>query len=259
MIDLRALSLVQNPTERRRLTAQAFNEETDLCLSDLLQTNNTAALIVRKLLEEESREGRMDPQTRRKNPALRRTWRIKILSDEWGNPVKPGSTLEWKAGLRRRDENGRKFTGWDINEMRREGNDEAYVIYHAAVVDADGCITVEFHDAALLIGGFGVHFRTGLPISKQREFGKGPKLAPDGQMRHKRNWLYMEVPPGTDPKTIGATRRTRGGLNPVPADPPVAPSPATPDATPAPERPKRGRKPKAAETPPETPPTTPEA
>jgi hypothetical protein len=222
-MDLRALSLVQSPTERRRLVSKAFAEAEYICLSDiLLETRNEAAKLVLRLLEQEGKEGRYDPQTKRKNPALRRTWRIKVLSDEWGQPMKPGSTLEWKAGLRRRDPDGRKFTGWDINEMRRRGNDEDFVIYHAAVLDDDCCITVESHDAILLLNQWGIHFATGLPISKFRELGKEPKKAPDGSMRHRHNWLYMEVPPGAD--AVAGPKRGRRARAPVAVPPPSDPT-----------------------------------
>jgi len=248
-IDLRSLSLVQNPTERRRLTSEAFNEEEYVELSDILLTRNIAAGIVLKLLENESKEGRYDKGTKRRNPALRRTWRIKVLSDEWGLPVAPGTTLEWKAGLRRRNEDGRKLTGWDINEMRRRGNDEEYVIYHAAVLDDDCCITVEAHDAILLLNQWGIHYRTGMPISHHHELGKTPKKCPDGSMRHKHNWMYAEVPPGVDPATVG-TRSRRRGL--VAAPPPVATAAeaAKPvDGQAEAHKAKRGRKPKPAAVP----------
>jgi hypothetical protein len=216
-IDLRALSLVQNPTERRRLVSQAFNAEDYIELSDVLITRNIAAGIVLKLIEEESKEGRFDKGTKRRNPAFRRTWRIKVISDEWGTPGVPGTTLEWKAGLRKRNEDGRKFTGWDLNEMARKGNDEEYVIYHAAVLDEDCCITVEAHDAILLLNRFGIHYSTGMPISKFHELGKAPKQAPDGSMKHKRNWLYAEVPPDVDPAAVGKPARRRGGVAVEPA------------------------------------------
>lgn len=224
-MDLRALSLVQSPTERRRLTSEAFNTADYICLSDILiDARNEAAKIVLRLLEQEGKEGRFDPATKRKNPALRRTWRIKVLSDMWGQPMKPGETLEWKAGLRRRNEDGKKFTGWDINEMRRRGNDEEFVIYHAAVLDDDCCVTVESHDAILLLNQWGIHYATGLPISKFRELGRAPKPAPDGSLKHRHNWLYMEVPPDADAKS--GPRRGRRARSP--AVPPSAPVPTSP-------------------------------
>jgi len=220
-IDLRALALIQSPTEKRRRVQEAFNNADYICLSDLLMdTRNSAVGIILKLLEQEAKEGRFDPATKRQNPALRRTWRIRVLSDEWGQPMAPGSTLEWKAGLRRRDQDGRKLTGWDIQEMRRRGDDSAYVIYHAAVLDADCCITVESHDAILLLNQWGVHYATGIPISHHKEFGKAPKAAPDGQMRHRHNWLYQEVPPGV----VASEAPKRRGRKPA-AVPPVSPAP----------------------------------
>lgn len=256
MIDYRHLSTLTNPTTRAQTVAEMFRAEPYVHLSDAIlaaQGGNYAGQQVLVMMEAETRDGMYNPVTRRNDPMMRRRFRLRVLCDEWGDPVQPGQQLEWKFNIRARDELGRKYTSRRKQELARQGRTEEYREYHAAIVDADGCITLEFQDASKLLNLHGIHYATGLPISRAKELSGTVKPIPGGGFKHMRNWRYVEVPAGMEPGDVAGARVgprpvVVSSPDPVPQAAPVAPQAAIPtpaEAAPAP-KPKRGRPAKKA-------------
>lgn len=120
-------------------------------------------------------------------------YRIKVLSDRWGNPVKPGDKIEWKAGRKVRDPFGKKFTQHQIKQFEQRGELRLIEIWHNATVDSKGCIKVKFDDAALLLDTRGVHYLSGRPLTSMPE--KDPIDDRDKVTRVQFYWLYEEINP----------------------------------------------------------------
>lgn len=199
-IEYQALSQITNPTARVEAIVAACEREEYIPLSDAIlaaQTGNPVGVEVMKYLSSEATSGLVDPRTGHRNPALRRTFRLRVLFDEWGDPVAADDVIEWKADIKTRDRSGRKYTSTRKKDLARQGLEHEFKIYHSAPVEADGCIVVEFQDASKLLNQHGVHYRTGLPVSRLKEIGSLRKT-PDGAMKHKRNWRYVEVVPGAE-------------------------------------------------------------
>lgn len=241
-IDFTRLNAITSPNELKTRVLEEFNAAGDFPLSDVLIQHTNAATHVLKLLADEAKYGCINPRTKRRDTTIRRTYKIKVLCDMWGDPVKPGDVIEWKADIRRRDPMGRKYTTKDMMELRRQNREDEFVEYHAAEVGPDGCIVVEFDDAGKLLITHGVYYGTGGPICSHKEIAGKPKMSPSGAMKHRHNWLYMEVPPGVDPSTLGKPKRrvvlvSDGATTSTAADSVEAP------------KAKRGRKPKSAPAP----------
>lgn len=241
-IDFVRLNAITSPNELKTRVAEEFKAAGNFPLSDVLIQHTNAATHILKLLADEAKYGSVNPRTGRRDTTIRRTYRIKVLCDMWGRPVSPGDVVEWKADIRRRDPMGRKYTTKDMMELRRQNREDEFTEYHAAEVDSDGCIAVEFDDAGKLLITHGVHYATGGPICSHKETSSKPKMAPDGSMRHRHNWMYVEVPEGVDPETIGKPRRKAIRVGAV-----QAPDATVTDVAEEPTAPKkRGRKPRAA-------------
>jgi hypothetical protein len=219
MIDYQALSQIQSPTARVEAIAAAVDREEYIPISDAIlaaQLGNPVGPEVLKHLASEGTSGLVDPRTGHRNPALRRTYRLRCLFDEFGTEYKPDDVIEWKSDIRTRDRSGRKYTSTRKKNLSRQGLEHEFRIYHSAPVEADGCILVEFQDASILLNQYGVHYSTGLPISRHKEHGSLRK-APDGSMKHKRNWRYVEVLPGTEADAAVAVPAKRGRRKSTPA------------------------------------------
>lgn len=134
-------------------------------------------------------------------------YKLRILRDQWGDPPVPGEDHVWRAGTRNRDEFGRKMGSLEIRERMRRG-DNSHLVYHSAVIDQDGCITVPYEDAAMLLNHFGVHYSSGEPLTGLREMSREPtKRASDGAMKIQHNWRYVEVPPWESPAKLDAPKK----------------------------------------------------
>lgn len=211
-INYQALSQIDNIGVRFEAVQKAFDAEEYIPITDAIlaaQLGNVAGKIVLQLFEAETQRGRINPITKKPDPTNRRTFRLRPLFDEWGDPYKPGDIVEWKAGINKRDRQGRKFTSQKIKELVRTGQEDQYYITHAAEVDADGCIQCAYEDAGSLINLWGIHYDTGLPISKHQEFGALSDY-PDGGKRHKRNWRFVEVLPGRESESVPIPKAKRG-------------------------------------------------
>lgn len=122
-------------------------------------------------------------------------YKIHVIQDLWGNPVKPGQKIEWKAGMKKRDPFGKKYSIQQIKNFQRRGELRQIEIWHNATVDDKGCINVSFEDAAILLSERGVHYLSKEPITTMPEKSKitiDPKTnKPVKPVQF--FWLYEEV------------------------------------------------------------------
>jgi hypothetical protein len=159
----------------------------NVAISDCLVNADRDGLVVMRTLHDHFRQNR----------DLR--YKIKVLKDMWGKPVAPGELVRWKFGRRTRDAFGRKYTQDQIKAYTRRGELGQIEIWHDATVDANGCITVGFEDAAILISERGIHYESKAPITRMPEKRDEPTY--DRYDRDTRKllgfqhyWLYEEVP-----------------------------------------------------------------
>lgn len=123
-----------------------------ILITDCLSNKDRDGLLVMKVLTDAVAE----------NPTVR--YKIRVLSDMWGNPVKPGDKVEWKFERKTRDMFGKKITNRQFKEYIRRGEEREIEIWHDAIVDEKGCVDVPFKDAAILLDTRGVHFESKQPL-----------------------------------------------------------------------------------------------
>lgn len=132
-----------------------------------------------------------------------RRYKIRVLSDKWGNPVKPGDKIEWHVSTMFRDAFGKKITNRQKTEMARRGTLRDIETWHEAEVDEHGCIDVSLADAGILLNTRGLHFESKEPLcTHHKRVASEPTKTPDGTMRLQHYWLYEEVPPWEYEKLI---------------------------------------------------------
>lgn len=130
----------------------------------------------------------------RQTPA--RTWKIRVLKDEWGNVPKPGDVVTRRIQRQLRDRAGRKLRSTAVNDMKRRGTfDKQFVDEHKFVVDNKGCIDCTYEHAAHFLTVHGVHYESKAAMGGHREMSSAPCKAPDGSMLHIHYWRYEEAPP----------------------------------------------------------------
>lgn len=125
-------------------------------------------------------------------------YKIKVLMDVNGNPVKPGDRIEWKHSIKKRDIFGKKLTITQIKNYIRRGEIRMVENWHSAVVDNKGCMSVGFEDACILLSQFGVHHDTKQALTSMPE--KTKTVGYDSYEKESRKatgltyfWRYMEV------------------------------------------------------------------
>ena len=166
----------------------------DFMITDALSRVSEGGLFVLQSIQGNV-DGQPVPRDSGSDRAYRRTYWLRVLSDQWGRPVKPGDEVEWKVGQRMRDAMGRKYTRRQINDFIRRGEIRQIEYWHSAIVNEHGCIEVSFEDAALLLDTRGVHYASKQPLTGMKRVAGGPTKTPDGQMLTRHYWLYEEVPP----------------------------------------------------------------
>lgn len=197
-IDYEAIAAGRSPEHKMRVAQDQIKKVGYVSVSDALVNRDRDSVIVLMALDAMDQEGRV--------PKIK----LKILRDAYGDPPVPGEIHEWKSQVKTRDVYGKKIDQAAVHAMMRRGEDE-HIIYHSAVIDADGCITVSYKDAAMLLSNHGFHWFSKMPISKMREHSREPVATEKGQ-RHIWNWRYMEVPPWlqiSEAETEATKRRGR--------------------------------------------------
>jgi hypothetical protein len=158
----------------------------NIALSDCLMNRDRDGSMILNLLQEYASQGTLN-------------YKIKVLIDVNGNPVKPGDVIEWKHSIKKRDIFNKKLTMVQIKNFQRRGEIRKIENWHSAVVDNKGCISVSFDDACILLSQFGVHFESKQPLTSMPE--KTKTVGYDSYEKDTRKstgltyfWRYMEVP-----------------------------------------------------------------
>jgi hypothetical protein len=213
-IDYDRLASIDDPRRRYVATQEAVARAGKIILSDALINRDHGGNYVLVYLDKEQLDGVRD-ENGIVRPAEIRTFKIKILFDEFGNPPKPGTEHKWLFGRTKRDKFGWKISTRQAKEIIRKGNRVELETYHAAKIDNNGCITVPYKDAVHLLDNWGIHYFSNEPISRMREFTRWTKKNPEsGEMEHVHNWRYVEVPHGMENKNdaFGDQEKTGAGI-----------------------------------------------
>lgn len=192
-IDYEAITAGTSPERKRRIAQEQIRRVGYVAISDALVNRDRDSIIVLQVLDAMSESGALP------------LYKLKIVRDAQGNPPVHGEIYQWKWQVKTRDDFGTKYDTRKINEMLRRGDDD-HVVYHAAKIDKDGCITIPYKDAAMLLANHGIHYESRMPISGMREHSRDPVVTESGQ-RHTWNWLYMEVPPWTSSAGLESTKK----------------------------------------------------
>lgn len=185
-----------------------------VCLTDAISHMGQGGEMMFEALAEDHRQ--------KVNTGKQRTFKIRVLRDQWGNEPSPGDVVKVKRQKPYRDRAGRKLRSRAINDMKRRGTfDKAFIEIAEYVIDTDGCITCNFEDGGHLLLEFGVHFESREALCGRRELSSGPcKVldengrgmqaeddegkprydeagAPVPLMKHVWYWRYEEAPPWT--------------------------------------------------------------
>jgi hypothetical protein len=189
------------PIKRQKSSAKRLNEaakEIDrvgyVCLSDVLLNRENGSSNILRVLDLQEKKGKI------------RTYKLRVLKDQNGNEVKKGHVVKWKQQIYNRAPGGGvkgegdKLGQDKINMMRRRGQGDMFIDIGTAEVDSDGCITVPYRDAAMLLSRHGRHYETHLGITDMAELSSRPYPIKDktGKVvghKHRHNWLYEEVIP----------------------------------------------------------------
>lgn len=124
-------------------------------------------------------------------------WKLRVIYDEWGNPVKPGDVVK----CRRQkplftDKRQRKYvSSSEINADKIDGSyDKKWTRTKQYTVDEKGCITCEVRDATLFLVKWGKHGKSNGVLSQHKSKNSGePGAAKHGDMKHVWYWRYEEV------------------------------------------------------------------
>ncbi|MHC4575107.1 MAG: hypothetical protein ACYS76_13410 [Planctomycetota bacterium] len=200
-IDWKAISSAPHGPEKTQKIVDEIGRVEHVVLSDCLVNRKRGGSLVLEALE------KMIPMEERSQNKYRR-YKLRVLRDKLGNPVRPGETVTWKQQLITRSMNGigEPLTNRQMEAMKRRGEGDKLVQTGNATVDEYGCIEVGFLDASQLLNNHGQHYRntnesgqkTG--ICPQREVSTKTVMV-DGEpqtKRYKWNWRFEEVPPGTE-------------------------------------------------------------
>jgi hypothetical protein len=194
-INYHVVSSIRSNAERHRAIKMELARAKYVCITDAIMNRKRGGNYVLEHLDVENKEGMYDPDTRFHNRNNRRTWKIKALCNEWGEPYKPGDMVIWTENLPYKDDLGRKVSGRDVNAAIIRGEGHLYKRKQGLEVDENGCIECDYAQAATLLQGYGVHYETGFAICGKREKMRDKCEAPDGTMKHVHYWRFKEVPP----------------------------------------------------------------
>ena len=188
-IDFRQITSHHAQDMRRRATIDECEKVgwSNILLTDCLTERDSGGLHVLVILHNRESEVTGDDRTR---------YKIKVLIDRWGQPVKPGDKIEWLFDQRARDPlTGKKYTNQMRKTLTRMGRADEFQIHHSATVDKHGCIEVGLYDAQLLLSRWGVHPDSQQPLGRYHETATDPVKDPQtGKMRLQHFWRYQEVP-----------------------------------------------------------------
>lgn len=160
-------------------------------MSDLILGFNEGGVYMMEALEQ--RHNTDQSIDRPMNQRFR--WKLKVLKDEWGQPVKPGDVVEHIIHRSPEHGPGKPMTASEISVEKLNGTYEKnWVTKIPYIVDEKGCITTGFVATAYFLNKFGLHGKTGAIISHHKvETSGDPQKVPSGGFRHVHYWRFKEV------------------------------------------------------------------
>jgi hypothetical protein len=177
----------------RELRLATFDEERARCgnhviLTDALLSSRSMGTMILEILDYEEKQARgvnVD------------SWRLLVLTDEWGHVPQPGELVTREVFNGYRDKLGRKLTARGAQSALQAGRRDEFYTYRRYTVDERGCITCGYTDAVTFLNDFGVTYHTGgrIALCSRPELSNGPCRAPDGSQKHVHYWRFMEIPP----------------------------------------------------------------
>lgn len=122
-------------------------------------------------------------------------WKIKVISDEWGNLLGPGDKITKRTQKPLKDpRTGKMLKPREMSMAKLDGSyDRRFTNIKEFPVDNKGCITCNFEDAVSFLNLNGVHGITGGTLSTKPQTSNEPLDCPNGQKLHKHHWRYKEV------------------------------------------------------------------
>ena len=160
-------------------------------MSDLLLGFNQGGVHIMQALEERFKQD----QSIDRPQEQRFKWKLKVLKDEFGQPVKPGDIVEHVIHRSPEHGTGKPMTSGEISVLKMNGFYERdWVTRIQYKVDDKGCITTGFVATSYFLQKFGVHGKTGAIISHHKVAHSGdPQEAPKEGMKHVHYWRFKEV------------------------------------------------------------------
>ena len=128
-------------------------------------------------------------------PEQRFSWKLKVIKDEWGQPVYPGDVVYHEIYTSPNHGEGKPMTASEISVEKMNGTFEKnWITKIPYVVDKKGCITTGYVATSYFLQKWGIHGVTGAIISHHKvETSGDPHEAPKEGMKHVHYWRFKEV------------------------------------------------------------------
>jgi len=231
VIDWKKISSAKGEYERMAAAADEVDRVDYIDMSNVILNRRNGSSEILRYLDNENRVGdgitdmgKIDPDTKGGRYRLKP---YKRFADEDGKrEYKPGDVVKWKMQITNKlpqsiSGNGRvlgyakgkKLGSSEIDDMIRRGDADQIQLYHSAVVDEHGLITVSYEDAKHLLMIEGFHYETRKGISRKQEttLKQYPNFEEPGKqiLKTQWNWNYEEVPPWLDPANKPQKRQSK--------------------------------------------------
>jgi hypothetical protein len=150
-------------------------------LSDILIAEKYGNYMMSPLLEE-----------LRKDPSKK--YHLFVIEGKFREKIYPGDKVIRRHKKLLYTRPGMPIPGRDLNTIVRLGQwEEKMEIHEKFIVDSKGCISVSADDAWYFLTKFGVHGKSGAPISPHPEFSTDPMRNPaNGKTQIVRYWRFKE-------------------------------------------------------------------
>ena len=168
--------------------AESNNTKDPIYISDLLLQADVAEPLLARLRQEKSRK-----------------YRLLVLCDRWGNVPMPRDVVQRRHKRSLYIKPGVPMPARQQRALHHSGQWDAEMHeYEDFTVDDKGCISVTAEDAEHFISHFGVHGKSGHPISfHPNETSGDPAPCPGGGMcdvhywrfKEQDNHMYVKLPP----------------------------------------------------------------
>ena len=161
LVNMDRINMMKTRPERMVATTQELRRIFDKpgakpYLTQIMNGNRAGNTLVREMLAENEKTGMLHVDSGEGGDRDLR-WKLRVLCDEFGKPVKPKSIHRWKRGIRLKNKNHKTMTTQDHAYEQMQGR--SLDTHGAQEVDKDGCVSLPFSEAASLLvrHGKGVH------------------------------------------------------------------------------------------------------